>query len=98
MFTYYHLSCLLKFSFWGTFWEDELTEQYLCLDFSVFTAHEQGELELSCNEMMRLATGMAEISWKAPLSSFVYSPYYLFGICIFGFWRAHSDLAFWRVV
>lgn len=62
IFTYYHLSCLLKLSFGGTFWEHELTEQYLPLDFSVITAHEEGEWELSCNEMMCLATGMAGIN------------------------------------
>lgn len=65
MFTYYHLSCLWKFSFGGTLQESELTEQSLPLDFTVFMAHEQGELELSCNEMMCLAPGMAGISWKA---------------------------------
>lgn len=84
MFTYYHLSCLLKFSFGGTLQEYELTEQYLPLNFSVCTVYVQGELELSCNEITCLATGMAVISHtlKSPLSSFVYSPYYLFIIFI----------------
>lgn len=41
MFTYYHLSCLLKFSFGGTLQEYELTEQYLPLNFSVCTVYVQ---------------------------------------------------------
>lgn len=44
MFAYSHLSYLWKFSFGITFQEYELAEQYLPLDFSVFTAHEQAEL------------------------------------------------------
>lgn len=98
MFTYYHLSCLWKFSFGGIFLEYELTEQYLPLNFSVFTAHEQGEFELSCNEIMCLATDMAVISWKAPLSSFSLQSLLFIWDFHFGFWRVYSELAFWRVV
>lgn len=98
MFIYYHLSCLWKFSFGGIFQEDELIEQCLPLNFSVFTAHEQGEFELSCNEMTFLATGMAVISWKIPLSSFSLQSLQFIWDFYFGFWGVYSELVFWRVV
>lgn len=37
-------------------------KQYLPLDFSVFTAHEQAELEFSAEEARCLATGMSGVS------------------------------------
>lgn len=39
-----------------------LAEQFLPLDFSVFTAHEQTELEFSADEKRCLATGMSGVS------------------------------------
>lgn len=69
-FTYNHNFSACEFSFGSIFQEYEFAEQYLPLDFSVFPAHEEAELELSADGAPCLATGTAGISWKVVSVSF----------------------------